>query len=187
MERKEMIGMKSIAVDRRLFNTTTRWLFLVMIIAFISAAVLLILVFATFMSIFDIVLGVFFTGIVVFPLLIFQRFMQKRSEPISIGFDEEQVVVSYVVQTLEVPYNYITTIWTYGKKENPTIIHGKRSTVKEGDMTIFLGSGTGGEFGREMAEAFKKYMEERGHTVKVQKRYVGYFIRDYLYTYSVDD
>ncbi len=178
--------MKSMMVDRRIFNAPTRQFIYMISIAFIFAfGVLIALLISLELPVLEAAFAMFCAPLV-FLLIVLKRFMERKSGPISIAFNDKQVVISYKIQTLEIPYDYITDITTYEKRENPTIISCKYSMAKRDRPLIFFGPGTGGEFGLELAKAFKTYMEERGNIVKVQKNYVGYVIRDYLHRYSTE-
>ena len=115
------------------------------------------------------------------------RYITRSRYPIKVGFDKSHLILVYPKKSIEIPYEDITILYTSGKKKHEMALDGPQGIEYSKYGTIYLGWGTGGEAGLELAEVFKKYMERRGYIIKVEKNYVGYFIRDVFYKYVVVD
>ncbi len=120
----------------------------------------------------------FFIGLVFGPLL--TLYFLKSIRPIKVGFDESLLIVVYRDRVSEVPYDNIDFILTWGKKNQLTFVKLKSRGG------VDLGFGTAGDLGLSIAEAFKNYMEKKGCSIRVEKKYFGDVMKDYRYKYIVE-
>ncbi len=123
------------------------------------------------------VIGV--VSLLLVPIYLIVKFKDILKDPVRIGFDIDKIILIYRKRTVEIPYEDVTSISTWGKTENLTTI------TQADNKVISLGYGTAGDFALSLCEAFKTYMEEKGLGIKVEKTNIKSIFKDDFYQYTL--